>query len=75
MQVICQRSTEGEDEVGDFIGLELRLGEFRLPVSLSEDLFTAMTSHGLLTNQTLQIFNGRHTNLKTVHIHNCVSTE
>lgn len=73
MQVICECPASGDGDIDDFVGYELRLGNFRLPVSLSEDLLNAMTRYHLLTDHNLQMFNSKHANLHRVMLNHMVS--
>ena len=72
LQVICQCPLE-EDDIDDFVGDELVIGNFRLPVGISEDLLNSMIKYHLLTDHTLQIFNSHHTNLQNVTLTHMVT--
>ena len=74
LQVICQCPLE-EDDIDDFVGDELVIGNFRLPVGISEDLLNSMIKYHLLTDHTLQIFNSHHTNLQNVTLTHMVTKE
>ncbi|KAF6019549.1 hypothetical protein EB796_022122 [Bugula neritina] len=50
-------------------GYELNLGNFRLPVSLSADLLFVMVKYRLLSDESIRMFNSKHTNLTSVALH------
>jgi len=57
-------------------GYELNLGNFCLPVRLSEELLSAMVKYQLLSNEIVRMFNSSHTNLTFVALHDfMLSTE
>lgn len=70
-KVICACPI-GDDDIDDFVGDELVIGNFRLPVSISEDLLNSLIKYHLLTDQTLQMFNSHHTNLQNVTLSHLV---